>query len=141
MALKVTPTQYADKWGRRLKGSTTDIRQGVDRVTEAPGIAAAAKADKMLAGITEAINDGSWAAAVSGVSLADWRTATIDKGIGRIAAGVDGAMQAQVQMAEKLLAAVESVKTTVDAMPDTNLEDRIQRMVAFSRGMAEKRIK
>jgi hypothetical protein len=113
----------------------------VDRVTEAPGIAAAAKADKMLAGITEAINDGSWAAAVSGVSLADWRTATIDKGIGRIAAGVDGAMQAQVQMAEKLLAAVESVKTTVDAMPDTNLEDRIQRMVAFSRGMAEKRIK
>ena len=138
---KVTAQQYADKWGRRLKGATTDIRNGVERVTEAPGAKAARQSDKMLAGIQAAIADGRWQRAVAGVSLDEWKTATLDKGIGRIAAGVDSAMSKQIVMAEKLLAAVDSVTSTVDNMPDTTLEDRINRMVAFARGMSEKRIK
>tara|TARA_S200002703_G_scaffold160053_1_gene176355 strand:+ start:185 stop:610 length:426 start_codon:yes stop_codon:yes gene_type:complete len=137
---KLNATQYAEKWGRNLKGSTQDIRNGVQRVTEAPGIAAARKSDKMLAGITEAINSGKWSRAVAGVSLEDWKNATIEKGIGRISAGVDNAMNKQVQMAEQLLAAVDSVVSSIDSMPDTTLEDRIARSAAFQRGMAEKRI-
>tara|TARA_Y100000310_G_scaffold181737_1_gene181739 strand:+ start:148 stop:570 length:423 start_codon:yes stop_codon:yes gene_type:complete len=138
---RVTASEYAEKWGRRLTGSTTDIRRGVERVTEAPGQAAAIQSAKMLDGITRAIQDGRWQRAVAGVSLQDWKAATLDKGIGRIASGVDGAMGKQVQMAERLLAAVDSVKGQVDAMPDASLEDRIARMVAFSRGMSEQRIK
>ena len=94
----------------------------------------------MLAGITEAINSGKWSRAVAGVSLEDWKNATIEKGIGRISAGVDNAMNKQVQMAEQLLAAVDSVVSSIDSMPDTTLEDRIARSAAFQRGMAEKRI-
>lgn len=138
---KLTASEYAEKWGRNLKQSTSDIRAGVERVTEAPGIKAAREGDKMLAGITRSIQDGTWQRAVAGVSLQDWQTATVQKGIGRIAAGVDGAMTKQVSMAEKLLAAVDSVKAQVDQMPSTTLEDRIQRMVSFARGMSEKRIK
>jgi len=138
---KVTAQQYVDKWGRRLKGATTDIRKGVERVTEAPGVKAARQSDKMLAGIQAAISDGRWQRAVASITLDEWKTATLDKGIGRIAAGVDGATGKQLQMAEKLLAAVDSVNTQVQSMPDTTLDDRINRMVAFSRGMSEKRIK
>lgn len=138
---RVTAQEYAEKWGRRLSGSTQDIRRGVERVTEAPGQKAAAQSQRMLAGIQEAIADGRWQRAVAGVSLQDWKTATLEKGIGRISSGVEGAMGRQVQMAERLLSAVDSVKSRVDAMPDATLEDRIQRMVAFSRGMSEARIK
>lgn len=141
MPLKVNAAEYAEKWGRNLKAATTDIRRGVDRVSEAPGIAAARKADKMLAGITEAINNGTWQNAVAAVSLEDWKRATIEKGINRIPLGVDGAMTKQVQMAERLLSAVESVKNRVDTMPDTTLEDRINKSVAFQRGMSEMKIK
>lgn len=138
---KVTAQQYADKWGRRLKGATTDIRQGVERVSTAPGQKAASQADKMLAGIQAAISDGKWQRAVGAVTLEEWKDATLQKGIGRISSGVDSSLQSQVQMAEKLLAAVDSVKSQVDNMPDTTLDDRINRMVAFSRGMSEKKIK
>lgn len=138
---KLTAAQYVEKWGRNLKGAGTDIRNGVERVTVAPGQLAAAQSDKMLAGIQRAIADGVWQRAVASVSLEDWKEKTITKGIGRIAAGVDGAQQKQLAMAERLLAAVDQVKATVDTMPDATLEDRIQRMVAFSRGMAEKRLK
>lgn len=138
---KLTAAQYVEKWGRNLKGAGTDIRAGVERVTVAPGQLAAAQSDKMLAGIQRAIADGVWQRAVASVSLEDWKEKTITKGIGRIAAGVDGAQQKQLAMAERLLAAVDQVKSTIDSMPDATLEDRIQRMVAFSRGMAEKRLK
>lgn len=138
---KVNAQQYAAKWGNRLKGATTEIRQGVEGVTQAPGQAAAKKADKMLAGIQKALSDGTWQRNVAAVSLDEWKKKTLDKGLGRISSGVDGAMDKQVQMAEKLLAAVDSVKGEVDRMPDTTLDDRLNRMVAFARGMSTKKIK
>lgn len=138
---KVTASQYAEKWGRNLKNSTQDIKAGVERVDVAPGVKAAKAADKMLAGITRAIQDGTWARQVQSVSLEDWKRKTIDKGIGRISAGVDAAMNTQVQMAEKLLSAIDTVKRRVDDMPDTTLDDRLNKMVAFARGMSEQKIK
>lgn len=138
---KLNAQQVAEKWGRRLKASGEDMRIGVNNVTEAPGIAAARAQDKMLANTTEAITSGRWANAVRAVPLEQWKNALITKGIPRISAGVDGAMQAQVQMYEKLLAAVDSVASKVRAMPNVTLEDSIQRMTAFARGMAERRLK
>lgn len=138
---RVNAQQYAEKWARRLKGSTTDIRTGVENVSVAPGKKAAENAEKMLEGVRRAIENGTWQRSVESVSLDDWKRATIDKGINRIAAGVDSAQTKQVDMAEKLLAAVDRVKSSVDNMPDATLEDRLQRMVAFARGMSEQRIK
>ena len=138
---KVTAQQYVDKQARRLIGATEEIRQGVQNVTEAPGVKAARKADKMLAGITEAINSGKWQEAVANVSLPEWQRAMLDKGIGRIPAGVEAAKAKNLQMAERLLAAVDSVASRVNAMPDTNLEDRIAKSVAFMREMAKQNVK
>jgi len=138
---RVNATQYAEKWGRNLKNSTQDIRQGVERVTTAPGAQAAKKSAKYLEGIQRAVANGTWQKNVAAVTLQDWQEKTINKGIGRISAGVDGAQTKQVAMAEKLLAAVDSVKAKVDGMADTTLDDRLNRMVAFARGMSEKKIK
>tara|TARA_Y100000310_G_scaffold156005_1_gene155447 strand:- start:229 stop:651 length:423 start_codon:yes stop_codon:yes gene_type:complete len=138
---KVTAQQYAEKWQRRMKGAQTDITNGVNRVSEAPGVRAAAKADKMLTGITNAITSGVWAERVASVPLQTWKDQTITKGIPRIAAGVDGAMAKQVVMAGRLLDAVDNVKAQIEGMSDTTFEDRINRMVAFSRGMSEQTIK
>ena len=141
MTLKVNAAQYADKWKRRMDASGQDMRQGIERVTEAPGVKAAAKADKMRQGILDAIDSGKWASNVANVSLSDWKTATIDKGIPRISAGVAAAMPKQVVMAGKLLAAVESAADQVNAMPDTTFEQRMQKMIAFSTSMHEQNIK
>jgi ElaB/YqjD/DUF883 family membrane-anchored ribosome-binding protein len=138
---RVTPQQYQEKHARRLKASSEDIRAGIDRVTEAPGQAAVQKKEKMRANINAALDDGTWERRTAAVTLQEWKTAAKEKGVGRIAAGIDAVSTKQVQMATRLLAAVDSAADQVRAMPNNNLEDSIQRMVAFTRGMAGANIK
>lgn len=135
MALKTTPSQYADKWGRRLNAATTDIQNGVNSVNQAPGVAAAAAADRMLQNLTQAVTSGFWAQRVSSVSLADWKGAMLNKGVGRIAAGVSQAQKSKLPVWTALLNAVDSAKSSVDAMPKGSLSDSINRMTAFATAM------
>src|SRR3990167_11290530 len=95
---RVNATQYAEKWAGRLKGSTEDIRRGVQRVTEAPGQAAARSKDLMRTKINQSIDDGTWETQVAAVSLPDWQKSVVDKGLNRIATGVDAAKPKQVAM-------------------------------------------
>lgn len=138
---KISAQEYAEKWGRRLKGSTEDIRRGIDRVKVAPGKAAAAQKDLMKAKLIAALDDGTWERMVSGVSLEEWQSAAKDKGLNRIAAGVDGAATKQVVMAEKLLKAVDESVAQVNRTPRGTLEDNINRMTTYAREMHKRKIK
>jgi hypothetical protein len=133
---RVTPQEYAEKWGRRLKGSTEDIRRGVDRVTESPGAAAVRAQDLMIQRLMESIQNGTWAAQLSKMTAEDWKQALKTKGLGRIAAGVDAAQASQVDMAQQLLAAVDAASSKANALPKGTLEDSIARMTTFVREMA-----
>lgn len=138
---RVSAAEYAEKWGRRLKGASEDIRRGIARVSEAPGEKAARAQDLMLAKLMQAINDGTWAAQVRGVSLQDWIQAATAKGLPRIAAGVDAAQPSQVQMAERLLAAVDASAAEARKLPKGTLEDSINRMTTFVRGMSARKLR
>ena len=137
MPITMTPQDYADKWARRTSAATQDYAKGINAVTEAPGIKAAAKAEKLLASLMEMINSGKWARRVAGVSLQDWKNAAINKGQGRIAAGVENAKTDMTKFATELLAFEKTVQAEVEAMPDTDLEARILRANHFMRRMAE----
>lgn len=134
---KLTPDQYADKQARRLKGSIEDMRLGIERVTEAPGKKAAAKADKMLANITKSVQDGTWGKRVGAVTLDDWKGKMLDKGLARVSGGIDAARGKVVAFAEQLLPAIDTAQSKVKAMPDLTLEDNINRMTTFVREMSK----
>jgi hypothetical protein len=138
--LKVNAAEFAEKWGRRMKNSRTDIERGVDRVTQAPGQRAAAAENKMRIGIMEALDSGKWKARVAAVPLEEWKDKTKNKGLARLDSGVDGAMRKVEDIAGPLLNAISSVKDEVDRMPDETFDQRIARMTAFARGMHTKRI-
>lgn len=135
---KVDAAGFAEKWSRRLKGATTDIQNGIKRVTVAPGAKAAQQAQVMLANLTARVNDGSWARAVGGVSLQDWQTAALTKGASRITAGVDAASAKVQTMAGKLLTAVDGAVAVVNQHPRGSLEDNINRATTFMREMAKR---
>jgi len=137
MGINITPAEFREKHARRLKGSVEDIRRGVNAVTESPMEKAAAAQDKMLMRLTERINDGTWAARLKSVSLGDWKKAMLDKGVGRIAAGIDGASAKVEKFAGELLSYESSLQSRVEGMPDVTLEDSISRMTTWVRGMAE----
>lgn len=134
---KLNAVEFREKHARRLKQSTEDIRLGVERVTEAPTLKAAAKKDKMRAGVVAAIDSGKWERGLRRVSLEDWKRKTIDKGIGRIAAGIDGAAAKVEDFATKLLPFIDKQVADLKKMPDVTLEDSIARMTTFVRGMAK----
>lgn len=134
---KLTATEFQEKHARRLKAAVEDVRKGIDRVTENPCEKAAAKQDKMLTNLTAAVTGGKWAAGLKRVSLEDWKKNARDIGVNRIAAGIDGAKSKVIAFAEQLLPHIDREKAKIAAMPDVTLDDNINRMTSFVRGMAQ----
>lgn len=134
---KLTPQEAADKYGQRMKAAVADIRRGVERVTEAPGAKAAAKADKWHARLTAEETKQKYIRRVGAVSLSDWKAQTLNKGVGRIAAGVDAANAKMASFFGELFPYQESLKGQIDTMPDTTIEDSVNRAAFWIRGMAK----
>ena len=137
MAKKLTPQEYAEKHARRTVAAIPDMVKGVQNVTEAPGIKAANKADKMLTNLTAAVQSGRWAKRVGAVSLTDWQTAMTTKGAQRLAAGVEAGKGKMEQFASELIPFQDDLSKKIAALPDLTLEDSINRATQWMRGMAQ----
>lgn len=134
---RLTPQQFQEKHARRLSAAVEDVRQGIDRVTVNPCEQAAAKQEKMLAGITAAVNNGSWARGLRRVSLEQWKDKAKNVGVGRIASGINAAKEKTIAFAEQLLPHIDAGQAKIKTMPDLSLEDNISRMTTFIRHMAD----
>jgi len=134
---KLTAAEFQEKHARRLKAAVEDVRKGIDRVTESPTAKAALKADKMLANLTSSVQSGKWANGLKRVSLEEWKRKTRDVGVNRIAAGIDAAKDKVTAFAEDLLPHIDRQVAKIKAMPDVTLDDNINRMTTFIRGMSE----
>jgi hypothetical protein len=136
MPVKVNADQLTEKWQRRLKGAIEDMRAGVQRVTVAPGASAAEKADKWQAAISEARTKDKWRRRVGAVTLEEWKKSMTEKGLSRIASGVDGAGPKMKRFAAQLIEHQNAGLAALEKMPDLTLEDSINRMAAWTRHMA-----
>ena len=140
MALRTTPQEWLDKHARNTVNALGDTRRGIERVTEAPGLAAAAAQDRMKANLLESIDSGRWARNVAGVSVQDWKNAAINKGINRIGPGIDAAKVKNLPIIQRTLAAVETAQAEVLTMPKGTLQDSINRMSTFVTRMHEAKV-
>lgn len=134
---KLSPAEVAEKHARRLKAATEDIRTGVERVTEAPGAKAAKKQAKMLQNLTAAVQSGKWAKRVGSVTLDEWKRKMIDKGLGRVASGVDAAIGKTTAFHADLQEHQGRIDTQLEKMADLTLEDNIARMTEQVRQMSK----
>ena len=135
--VKVTPQEGAQKWAQRLTAAVEDIRRGVQKVTDSPTQKAAEKRDKWIAELQRAAQEGRWEAGLRSVSLEEWKNAMMSKGLARIPDGARAAQGKYAQVAESLYRYIEDGQRRIQAMPDTTLEQRIQRMVEFIRYMSQ----
>ena len=132
-----TPAQAADKWNRNLKNSSEEIRLGVEAVTTSPMEQAAAKEQKYLQGVQDAVSSGKWKRGLLSVSLAEWKRLMIAKGLPRLSVGADEAKPKVAAFYEKLFPFQDALVNQINQMPDTTFDDSINRMVAYARGMRE----
>jgi len=137
VAINISPAEVAEKHARRLKASTPDIQRGVERVSVAPGQLAAAQTDKMRTNINKALDSGKWARRVASVPLPEWKSKMINKGIPRIASGVDGAIEKTTEFFAEFLPHLETIQGELESMPSVTLEDGINRAVHNMRRNAD----
>lgn len=135
--VKVTPEQFAQRWGTALKQNVERIREGVLNVTESPGASAAKSADKWHAAMIQLKTKEKWQRRVGEMTLEEWQHAMIDKGINRIAVGVDQAQPKMQVYGEKLIAHQNRLLADLDNMADVTLEDSVARATFWIRGMAK----
>jgi hypothetical protein len=134
---RITPDEFVEKHARRLKVAVEDMRRGVERVSESPTVKAAAKKDKMRSNINAAIDSGKWERGLRRVTTEEWKQKMINKGLSRVATGIDEAAPKVRAFASELLPYEDSLKAQVDKMPDVTLEDSINRATFWMRGMAK----
>lgn len=135
MSVRGNPAEIAARWKKRLDDSVTEIEAGVKRVTVAPGVKAAASADKFIQKITQSVNDGTWQKGVASVSLPDWQKAMIEKGIPRIRQGTASALPKSEKFFAALIPAIETAQGAIERMPSITFEDNLARAQAFMREM------
>jgi len=134
---KVTPEEGALKLIANAKAATPHIKAQVMKVTVAPTAAAADKIEKMRANFNAAIDSGKVERGLRRTSLQDWQNAMVNKGIPRIAAGLDAAKDKIVEFNRQFYPFLETVQAEIKAMPDLTLEDSISRMVHNVRRIAD----
>lgn len=131
MPVKSTPSDAVSKWLTNLGASTERMTAGANRVTKAPGVAAAAAADKWLQRVTAAKQ--KFATNVSRVSLQDWQNAYVNIGIPRVAQGAQAKQGKMLDFMNEYLPYLQRGVSTIDQMPSTTLEDGIARATAMIR--------
>jgi len=135
--VRVSPEEFQEKHARRLKAAVEDMRRGIERVQEAPGKKAAQKKEKLRQKLIEAIDSGKWEQRVASVTVEEWKSAAIEKGLPRVASGIDRAAPKVRDFAAQLLAHEEAGLAEIDRMPDLTLEDSINRAAFWIRHMAQ----
>ena len=136
-SVRLTAKEFQEKHNRRTKAASADMIAGVKRVDTAPGKLAGAQELKMKTRLSEAIDNGKWRRRVESVTLEEWKADMLEKGVGRVSAGLDRAADKVTAFAEELIAHENSLMRTVAGMPDLTLSDSVQRATAWIEGMAK----
>ena len=134
---KLTPAEAREKHARNLVNAIPDARKGIEAVTVAPGIAAAAAQEKMKRNLIKSIDDGTWATNIAAVPLEEWQRLMIEKGLGNIPAGIAAAADKVEDFFSQLFPYQDNLKKDIERLPDLTLEDSIARMTTWVRGMAK----
>lgn len=123
----ISASEATEKHARRTIGAVEDYRNGVQRVTESPTAKAAASKDKWLAGIQKAAEKGKFEGGLRRVSLDQWKSKTLAKGAGRIAAGVTESKGKTEAFFKDFLPHLATGMAKVNSLPSATLEDSIAR--------------
>lgn len=131
MPVRATSASATAKWVQNLSAATDRMTTGAQGVTKAPGLAAAAAADKWLQRVTA--SKQKFAQNVGAVSLQSWQNSYINIGIPRVAQGAQAKQGKMQAFMDQFLPYLQRGVQTIDAMPSTTLEDGIARATAMIR--------
>lgn len=132
--VNISAQQWSQRWKNGMQNASTKMQEGVNAVTEAPGIKAAAASALWLANVTKA--EAKFARNVAAVSLDSWKNAYIKKGIPGIANAAQVAEPKVQAAATKLIPAINNLLATLPPRTAT-LDGNLQRVRHMAAGLQE----
>lgn len=135
MPLRKTPAESAEKWARKMSQAGPDYIAGINRVSQAPGAAAAANAEGYIAGVQQAVQTRKWQTNTAAVGLQEWKDSAINKGGARLTQGAAAAVNKVQAAQERIAPMIERAQADIANMPRTTREARIARSQAFLMSM------
>ncbi|MGH9459890.1 MAG: hypothetical protein ACRD1X_01640 [Vicinamibacteria bacterium] len=133
----LTPREIAEKQVRKSQAATEDYVRGVEAVTEAPGVRAVKKKDKLKANFAKAIDSGKWEENTLAAGLDGWKEPTRTKGAERYASGVAASLPKLEAFHDEFIPFLRSHTAKIDAMPDATVEQRLTKMRANAEGISK----
>lgn len=134
---KLTPQEAAAKLIQNAKAAAPYIAAQVDKIQESPTAAAARSIPKMQQKFEEAVASGKVARGLQRVTKEQWQKAMKEKGVPRIAAGLDAAKDKITAFNAEFYPYLDQVQAKIKAMPSTTLEDNIARMTTNVRELSK----
>lgn len=131
---QLNPQAAAAAWQKGMQGSAAKLTAGIQGVTESPMAKAAAAADRMIAGVTQAVTSGKWAASLNAVSLSAWQNAFLTKGVPIMAQRAAAALPKVQAFMTQFLPFIQSTVAALPARAD--LQTNIQRAVSVMNASA-----
>lgn len=131
MPVRSTSAQAVEKWLSGISQAGPRMQAGAMAVTQAPGQAAAAAADKWLARVTA--SKDKFRSRVASVSLQDWQNSYVNVGIPRVSQGAQAKQGKFLAFFDQYLPYLQAGLQTIDKMPNVTLEDGIARASAMIR--------
>jgi hypothetical protein len=122
------PTAVATKWHTNFSAAGPSITAGVQAVTIAPGIKAAAAKALWLAKVTASVD--KWAKNVSAVSLSSWQNDMLTKGLQRLATGATAGQPKVAAFMSQFLPYIDRNKAVIDGMDKSTVEAAIAKAAA-----------
>ena len=134
MAVK-TPERWLSKQLARVRVAGDDFKTGVEAVTVNPAERALAANAKRVAKLRESIEKKTWENKMAKVSLEDWKRKAATLGAERFIPGVEANVDKIEGFIRSFQPKLESLTSSVKAMPETTDTEREARMLAQVRGM------
>lgn len=130
MPVRGTPAENAQKWKTRITAATPEIRAGIQRVSSAPGAAAARQKTAWQTNVVAAAD--KWERNVGAVSLQSWQADAL-AGVDRIASGAAAKQGKMESFLNEFQPHLERVQQRLASMPRGSLEQNLTRMMENAR--------
>lgn len=132
--VNITAQTWSTRWKTGMQNASSKMQEGVNSVTEAPGVKAAAASALWLTNVTKA--EAKFAKNVAAVSLESWKNAYIKKGIPAISNAATVAEPKVQAAATKLIPVINGLLNTIPARTAT-LDGNLARVRHMAAGLQE----
>ena len=131
----VTPAEAAELWVAGAKAKKARYEKGVKTTAKGAVSGAIAKEDKFKASMQNVIDNDLHLKGLERSSDPEWRSATI-AALNKWPSGIEGSKEKMQKVLADILPATYAVRDEVLTMPDSTLDERIERSAEYQRKRA-----